>query len=79
MSSFLQNSPRLVFDRIQPQAVAAVDRRRDGAHLRRKGQVEFLKSVVKLLAVCVLGGVLLQAAKHDVLNAMFMEPAALPR
>jgi flagellar biosynthetic protein FlhB len=40
--------------------------------------VEFLKSLAKLVAVCVLGVLLLRAAHHDLLNAMFMEPGALP-
>jgi len=78
MSSFLQNSPRLVLDRIQPK----LSRLSIGQGWSRifggKGQVEFLKSIAKLLAVCVLGFLLLRAAQNDVMNAMFMEPSALP-
>ena len=78
MSSFLQNSPRLVFDRIEPKlsrlSITSGWSRIFGA----KGHVEFLKAVVKLFAVCVLGALLLRTAQHDLLNAMFMEPSALP-
>jgi flagellar biosynthesis protein FlhB len=78
MSSFLQNSPRMVLDRIQPKLSRLSLTQGWTRIFGAKGQVEFLKSVVKLLAVCVLGFVLLRAAQHDVLNAMFMEPTALP-
>jgi flagellar biosynthetic protein FlhB len=78
MSSFLQNSPRLVLDRIEPKlsrlSITSGWSRIFGA----KGHVEFLKAVVKLVAVCVLGAMLLRTAQHDLLNAMFMEPTALP-
>lgn len=78
MSSFLQNTPRLVLDRIQPKldriSISSGWRRIFGA----KGQVEFLKATAKLFAVCVLGALLLRTAQNDLLNAMFMEPGALP-
>jgi flagellar biosynthetic protein FlhB len=78
MSSFLQNSPRLVLDRIEPKlsrlSITSGWSRIFGA----KGHVEFLKAVVKLVAVCVLGAMLLRTAQHDLLDAMFMEPTALP-
>jgi flagellar biosynthetic protein FlhB len=78
MSSFLQNSPRLVLDRIQPKlsrlSIAGGWTRIFGA----RGQVDFLKSTAKLLAVCIFGVLLLRGAHSDILNAMFMEPGALP-
>jgi flagellar biosynthetic protein FlhB len=78
MSSFLQNSPRVVLDRIHPKldrvSISSGWSRIFGA----KGQVEFLKATAKLAAVCVLGALLLRAAQNDLLNAMFMEPSALP-
>ena len=43
-----------------------------------RGRSSSSRPTVKLLAVCVLGFMLLRAAQHDVLNAMFMEPSALP-
>ena len=78
LSSFLQNSPRLVLDRIQPKmsrvSISSGWTRIFGA----KGQVEFAKATVKLIAVCALGLLLLRAALYDMLNAMFVEPSALP-
>jgi flagellar biosynthetic protein FlhB len=78
LSSFLQNSPQLVLDRIKPK----LSRVSMGAGWKRifgaRGQVEFLKATVKLVAVCVFGFLLLRAAQYDVLNAMFMEPGGLP-
>lgn len=78
MSSFLQNSPSMVLDRIQPKLSRVSIGQGWSRIFGAKGQVEFLKSTVKLAAVCILGFVLLRAALHDVLNAMFMEPSALP-
>lgn len=78
MASVLQNSPRIVLERIRPQldrlSLMKGWRRIFGA----QGQVEFWKSVVKLAAVSLLGLMLLRGAHHDVLNAMFIEPGALP-
>jgi flagellar biosynthetic protein FlhB len=77
-ASFLQNTPQVVLDRILPK----LSRVSLGGGWSRifgiKGQVEFLKSLAKLLAVCVLGFMLLRSARNDVLNAMFMEPGGLP-
>lgn len=78
MSSFLQNAPKLVLDRIQPKLSRLSIGQGWSRIFGAKGQVEFLKAVVKLLAVCVLGFLLLRSAQNDVLNAMFMEPSALP-
>jgi flagellar biosynthetic protein FlhB len=78
LSSLLQNTPRIVLDRVRPQlsrlSIAKGWRRLFGA----QGQVEFLKAVFKLGAVLVLGYLLLRSAQHEVMNAMVMEPAALP-
>ena len=78
MSSFLQNSPRLVIDRIEPKlariSISSGWSRIFGA----KGQVEFLKATAKLVAVCVLGFMLLRGAQSDLLSSMFVEPGALP-
>lgn len=78
LSSFLQNSPSIVLERIRPQlsrlSIAKGWRRIFGA----QGQVEFAKSLFKLTAVILLGGMLLRAAQDDVVSAIFMEPGALP-
>src|SRR5262249_20813506 len=43
-----------------------------------QGLTEFFKSLFKLVAVVVLGFLLLRSAQHDVMNAMIVEPTALP-
>lgn len=77
-SSFLQNSPRIVFDRIQPKlsrlSLSSGWRRIFGL----QGWVEFLKGTFKLTALALLAVVLVRAARFDVFNAMFMAPYALP-
>lgn len=78
LSSFLQNSPRIVFDRIQPQLSRLSLTQGWQRLLGQHGQVEFLKAVLKLGAICFLGAMSIKAAKYDVGNAIFMEPAALP-
>ena len=78
LSSFLQNAPQIAVDRVLPQlsrlSVAKGWKRLFGA----QGQIEFLKSVFKLGAVSLLGLLVLRTAQHDILNAMFIEPGALP-
>ena len=78
LSSMLQNAPRIVLERIKPQmsrlSLSGGWRRLFGT----QGRTEFLKSVLKLLAVTVLGFMLLRSAQHDVMNAMIVEPTALP-
>ena len=78
LSSFLQNAPRLVLERIRPQlsrlSISKGWKRVFGA----QGWVEFFKSLFKLGAIAFLGFLLLRSARHDVTNAMIMEPSALP-
>ena len=78
LASMLQNTPRLVLHRIAPKfsniSLSSGWTRIFGA----RGRVEFLKAVLKLAAVCVLGFLLLRTAHNQVLNAMFMDPSDLP-
>ena len=78
-SSFVQNSPSIVFDRIQPQlsriSIKEGWRRIFGV----QGWVEFLKGVFKLGALALLAYLLVRAARFDVFNSMFMAPHALPQ
>jgi flagellar biosynthetic protein FlhB len=77
-SSFIQNSPRIVFDRIQPQlsrlSLSSGWRRIFGV----QGWVEFLKGVFKLAALAFLAYLLVRSARFEVFNAMFLAPYALP-
>lgn len=77
-SSFLQNTPRIVVDRVQPKlsrvSLSSGWKRIFGL----QGWVEFLKGTFKLTALACLAIVLVRAARYDVFNAMFMPPYALP-
>jgi flagellar biosynthetic protein FlhB len=77
-ASILQNAPRMVLDRVQPQ----LSRLSIGKGWRRvfgvQGQVEFAKALCKFVAIAFLGFLLLRSAQHDVMRATFMDPAALP-
>ena len=78
LSSVLQNAPQLVLKRIQPElsrlSLSSGWKRIFGGNAR----VEFLKALFKLSVVCALGVMTLRSANKDVVNALFMEPSALP-
>jgi flagellar biosynthesis protein FlhB len=78
LSSVLQNSPRLVFDRIRPELARLSPIQGWRRIFGSNGRVEFLKGLFKLGAVGVLGLMALRSAHNDVVNALFMEPAAVP-
>jgi flagellar biosynthesis protein FlhB len=77
-SSFLQNAPQIAFDRIQPKlsriSLSSGWRRVFGL----QGWVEFAKGVFKFTMLGLLAFVLVEAAKYEVFNAMFLAPHALP-
>jgi flagellar biosynthetic protein FlhB len=77
-ASLLQNAPQLVSERIRPQlsrlSLSNGWKRIFGLH----GQVEFLKALLKLAAVSVLGFFVLKAAFADMVSAIFVEPSAIP-
>lgn len=77
-ASVVQNAPRLVPDRIQPD----LSRLSPLAGWRRifglAGHTEFLKSVFKLLAFGTVVALLLRSEADSALRAMFLDPRALP-
>ena len=87
LSSFLQNAPRLVLERMRPQlsrlSIAKGWKRIFGA----QGQVEFLKALFKLVAIAVLGFLLLRVGParrhqrhvHGAGGAAGPHPVAWPR
>lgn len=78
-ASLLQNPPRLVLDRIRPQASRLSLHQGWRRVFGAQGRAEFLKACFKLTAVGGTAVLLLRATQSDVLNAMFMEPGTLPR
>lgn len=77
-ASVMQNAPRLVFERLKPD-ISRISPT-EGWHriFGMSGQVEFLKSFAKFLAVSVVVFALLQMDRNLFTGAMFVEPGALP-
>ncbi len=78
LASVLQNPPRLVVDRIQPDfkriSLANGWHRLFGA----RGQVEFLKGVLKLSSISAVLFAVLQWQQNNLANAMAVDPEAIP-
>jgi flagellar biosynthesis protein FlhB len=77
-ASFAQNAPSIVFDRIKPDLskISIIE----GWHriFGMRGQTEFLKSFLKFLAVAIIVFVMLQGEQTKFVNAVYLEPGALP-
>ncbi|MGI6246103.1 MAG: flagellar biosynthesis protein FlhB [Pseudochelatococcus sp.] len=78
LASILQNAPRLSPERIEPKwsrlSILAGFKRIFGV----QGQVEFAKSVAKLLIITIVCTILLSSEQHHVVNAMFSDPSLIP-
>lgn len=78
LSAIVQNQPRVVLNRIQPQ----LSRISIGAGWKRlfgvKGLVEFAKVSLKLAIIAGISAYHIDAAKADWLKALFIEPARMP-
>jgi flagellar biosynthesis protein FlhB len=77
-SSFLQNAPRLVFDRIEPQMSRLSIMKGWERIFGAQGRVEFAKSVFKFIAVSLVVSIVLRAEEAVAVNALFSDPAAVP-
>lgn len=77
-ASALQNQPRLVANRIEPKLERISITKGWTRIFGLKGQVEFLKSVFKFTIVAIAGYIALGSADSDLINALFMEPFAIP-
>jgi flagellar biosynthesis protein FlhB len=77
-SSFLQNAPRLVFDRIQPEMSRLSIMKGWERIFGAQGRVEFAKSVFKFIAISLVVSIVLRAEEAVAVNALFSDPAAVP-
>jgi flagellar biosynthesis protein FlhB len=77
-ASFAQNAPRVVFERIKPDFSRISPS--EGFHrlFSLRGMTEFAKSVVKFLAIALVITIMLQGDRLQFVNAMFIDPGALP-
>ncbi len=77
-ASILQNVPRLVGERIVPKWRNVSPASGFGRIFGRSGQVEFLKSLLKVLGVSLVVVLLLRSERQKAVNAMFVDPSQLP-
>jgi len=77
-ASLLQNSPRLVLDRIQPNFSRISPAQGWSRIFGAQGLVEFAKAVFKLVSVSLVVGFMLRASEARAFEAMYTDPAALP-
>lgn len=77
-SSFLQNVPRIVFERIKPELSRISVTQGWGRIFGGQGRIEFAKSVFKFLAISFVVTMILRAEEAVAVNALFGDPTAVP-
>lgn len=77
-SSFLQNAPQLVIDRIEPKLERLSIMKGFERLFGAQGRVEFAKSVFKFIAISLVVSIVLRAEEAVAVNALFSDPAAVP-
>lgn len=77
-AAMLQNSPRIVGERIRPKLSKLSPREGAKRLFGRQGQTDFAKSVFKLAAIALVVGLLLGSDYRRMTNAMFSDPSAIP-
>ncbi|HEY0329368.1 MAG TPA: flagellar biosynthesis protein FlhB [Rhodopseudomonas sp.] len=78
LASFLQNVPRIVFERIAPDASRISIAQGWGRIFGGQGRIEFAKSVFKFLAISLVVTIVLRAEEAAAVNALFSDPTAVP-
>jgi flagellar biosynthetic protein FlhB len=78
VSSFLQNPPSLVLDRIRPQLSRISIQEGAKRTFGVRGQTEFLKATAKFVAVALVVLVILKSDQIRVMSAIYTDPAAIP-
>jgi flagellar biosynthesis protein FlhB len=77
-SSLLQNSPRLVLERIQPELSRISPAQGWSRMFGAQGLVDFAKAVFKLVTVSLVVGFVLRSSEARAFEAMYTDPVALP-
>jgi flagellar biosynthesis protein FlhB len=78
VASMAQNAPRFVFERIQPDLGRLSLIKGFSRTFGPKGLTEFLKSLLKLVAVGAIVAMVLSGQRVSLVNAMFMDIGDLP-
>jgi flagellar biosynthesis protein FlhB len=79
LASVAQSAPRIVPERIMPDASRISLRKGLGRLLGARGWTEFLKSLIKLAAVIAVAATMLVGQKVVLLTAMDVDPGLLPQ
>jgi flagellar biosynthetic protein FlhB len=77
-ASLLQNSPRLVLERIQPDLSRISPAQGWSRLFGAQGLVDFAKAVFKLVSVSLVVGLVLRSSEARAFEAMYTDPVALP-
>ncbi|MBA8879785.1 flagellar biosynthesis protein FlhB [Phyllobacterium myrsinacearum] len=78
LASVLQNAPRVVFDRIQPQFSRVSIAKGWSRIFGSTGRVEFLKSVFKFAAASIIVFMMFFRSSHFFVDTIITEPSQLP-
>jgi flagellar biosynthetic protein FlhB len=77
-SSFLQNAPRIVFERIRPDYSRISITQGWGRIFGGQGRIEFAKAISKFFAISIVVTIVLRTEEAVAVNALFGDPAAVP-
>jgi flagellar biosynthetic protein FlhB len=77
-SSFLQNAPLIVFERIKPELSRISLAKGWGRIFGSQGRVEFAKALFKFLAISIVVTIVLRAEEAVAVNSLFGDPTAVP-
>jgi flagellar biosynthetic protein FlhB len=77
-ASFLQNAPRIVFERIMPDYSRISIAQGWGRIFGGQGRIEFAKALFKFFAIGVVVTIVLRAEEAVAVNSLFSDPTAVP-
>jgi flagellar biosynthetic protein FlhB len=77
-ASFLQNAPRIVFERIMPDYSRISIAQGWGRIFGGQGRIEFAKALFKFFAIGVVVTIVLRAEEAGAVNSLFSDPTAVP-
>lgn len=78
VASFVQHPPSLILKRLRPDFSRVSPAAGLGRLFSSRGAMEFLKSLLKCLAVGIVAFMLLQSDRNSIVNAMFLTPDVIP-
>jgi flagellar biosynthetic protein FlhB len=77
-ASFLQNAPRIVFERIKPDYSRISMAQGWGRIFGGQGRIEFAKALFKFFAIGIVVTIVLRAEEAVAVNSLFSDPTAVP-